>query len=62
MTTASAKRFAVIIERNGQELARDDLHIDGVADARRCFMQLVRKLEIDPFDEPVYCRLEELPE
>jgi len=60
--TASTKRFAVIIERNGQELARDVLHTDGVADVRRCFMQLVRKLEIDPFDEPVHCRLQELPE
>jgi len=60
--TASTKRFAVIIERNGQELARDVLQIDGVADARRCFMQLVRKLEIDSFDEPVTCRLQELPE
>ena len=60
--TASTKRFAVIIERNGQELARDVLQIDGVADARRCFMQLVRKLEIDSFDEPVTCRLRELPE
>jgi len=57
-----AKFFAVIIERNGQELARDILHIDGAADARRKLMQLVRQHEIDPFDEPINCRVEELSE
>ena len=51
MTTSSRKFFAVIIERNGQELARDILHIDGAADARRKLMQLVRRHEIDPFAE-----------
>jgi hypothetical protein len=60
MTTSSF--FAVIIERNGQELARDVLHTDGVADARRRLMQLVRQHEIDPFDEPINCRVEELSE
>ena len=40
MTTSSGKFFAVIIERNGQELARDVLHTDRAADARRSFMQL----------------------
>ena len=34
MTTRSRQRFAVIIERDGQELARDVLHGDGAADAR----------------------------
>ena len=53
MTTSSRKFFAVIIERNGQELARDVLHTDRAADARRSFMQLVRQHEIDPFDEPI---------
>ena len=48
MTTSSRKFFAVIIERNGQELARDIFHIDGAADARRKLMQLVRQHEIDP--------------
>jgi hypothetical protein len=62
MTTSSRKFFAVIIERNGQELARDVLHTDGVADARRRLMQLVRQHEIDPFDEPINCRVEELSE
>jgi hypothetical protein len=52
----------VIIERNRQELARDVLHTDGVADARRRLMQLVRQHEIDPFDEPINCRVEELSE
>jgi hypothetical protein len=40
MTTSSRKFFAVIIERNGQELARDILHIDGAADVRSKIMQL----------------------
>ena len=62
MTTSSRKFFAVIIERNGQELARDILHIDGAADARRKLMQLVRQHEIDPFEEPINCRVEELSE
>ena len=62
MTTGSRKFFAVIIERNGQELARDILHIDGAADARRKLMQLVRRHEIDPFEEPINCRVEELSE
>ena len=62
MTTSSTKRFAMIIERNGRELARDVLQMDGVGDAHRHFMQLLRKHEIDPFDEPVRCRVEELPE
>jgi hypothetical protein len=62
MTTSSRKFFAVIIERNGQELARDVLHIDGAADARRKLMQLVRQHEIDPFEEPINCRVEELSE
>ena len=53
MTTSSRKFFAVIIERNGQELARDVLDTDRAADARRSFMQLVRQHEIDPFDEPI---------
>jgi hypothetical protein len=52
----------VIIERNGQELARDILHLDGAADARRKLMQLVRQHEIDPFEEPINCRVEELSE
>jgi hypothetical protein len=59
MTTITKKLFAVIIERNGQELARDVLPIDGAADARLRFMQLVRLHEIDPFDEPIHCRVEE---
>ena len=59
MTTSSRKFFAVIIERNGQELARDILHIDGAADARRKLMQLVRRHEIE---EPINCRVEELSE
>ena len=62
MTTSSRKFFAVIIERDGQELARDVLHGDGAGDARRRFMQLVRRHEIDPFDEPINCRVEELSE
>jgi hypothetical protein len=62
VTTSSRKFFAVIIERNGQELARDILHIDGAADARRKLMQLVRRHEIDPFEEPINCRVEELSE
>ncbi|RBP03114.1 hypothetical protein DFR50_14638 [Roseiarcus fermentans] len=62
MTTSSRKTFAVIIERNGQELARDILHGDGGADARSKLMQLVRQHEIDPFDEPIHCRIEELSE
>ena len=60
MTTSSGTLFAVIIERDGQELARDVLHGDSAADARRRFMQLVRQHEIDPFDEPIHCRIEEL--
>ncbi len=60
MTTSSRKFFAVIIERNGQELARDVLHGDGAADARPRFMQLVRQHGIDPVDEPINCRVEEL--
>ena len=60
MTTG--KFFALIIERNGQELARDILRLDGVADARHKLMQLVRRHEIDPFDEPINCRVEELSE
>ena len=48
MTTSSRKFFAVIIERNGQELARDILHIDGAADARRKLMQLVRHMRSTP--------------
>ena len=60
MTTSSRKFFAVIIERNGQELARDVLDTDRAADARRRLMQLVRQHEIDPFDEPINCRVEEL--
>ncbi|HME86524.1 MAG TPA: hypothetical protein VKG91_18760 [Roseiarcus sp.] len=60
MTTSSGKFFAVIIERDGQELARDILHIDGAADARSKLMQLVRRHEIDPFDAPIHCRVEEL--
>ena len=62
MTTGSSKSFAVIIERNGQELARDVFHIDGAADARLELMQLVRRHEIDLFDEPINCRVEQLPE
>ena len=62
MTTRSRQRFAVIIERDGQELARDVLHGDGAADARLRLMQLVRQHEIDPFDEPIHCRVEELSE
>jgi hypothetical protein len=53
---------SVIIERNGQELARDILHIDGAADARRKLMQLVWQHDIDPFEEPINCRVEELSE
>jgi len=62
MTTSSRKFFAVIIERNGQELARDVLDIHAAADARGRLMQLVRQHEIDPFDEPINCRVEELSE
>ncbi len=62
MTTSSGRFFAVIIERNGQELARDVLPIDGAADARRKLMQLVRRHEIDPFDEPINCGVEEISE
>ena len=62
MTTSSRKFFAVIIERDGQELARDVRHINGAADARHKLMQLVRRHEIDPFDEPINCRVEELNE
>jgi len=62
MTTGSTKLFAVIVERNGEELARDILHVDGVADARLRLMQLVREHEIDPFDEPIHCRVEECVE
>ena len=62
MTTSSRKFFAVIIERNGQELARDVLRSDRAADARRKLMQLARRHEIDPFDEPINCRVEELSE
>jgi hypothetical protein len=46
--------------QNGQELARDVLHID--TDARHKLMQLVRRHEIEPFDEPINCRVEELSE
>ncbi len=60
--TTSSRNFALIIERNGQELARDILHIDAAADARSRLMQLVRQHEIDPFDEPINCRVEELSE
>jgi hypothetical protein len=62
MTTPSTKRVAMIVERNGVELARDVLHLDIPADAHHHFMRLVRKHEIDPFDEPVNCRVEELSE
>ena len=62
MTTSSRKFFALIIERNGEELARDVLDIDGAADARRKLMQLVRQHEIDAFDEPINCKVEELSE
>jgi len=62
MTTSSRKFFAVIVERDGQELARDVVHGDGAADARSKLMQLVRRYEIDPFDEPINCRIEELSE
>ncbi len=62
MTTPSIKRVAMIVERNGVELARDVLHADVAADAHHHFMRLVRKHEIDPFDEPVNCRVEELSE
>jgi hypothetical protein len=31
-------------------------------DARRKLMQLVRQHEIDPFEEPINCRVEELSE
>jgi hypothetical protein len=62
MTRSSIKRFAMIVERNGEELARDVLQTDGVADARSHFVRLVKKYEIDPFDEPVHCRVEELSE
>ena len=62
MTTSSRKLFAVIIERNGQELARDIFYNDGAADMRFKLMQLVRRHEIDPFDEPIHCRVEEISE
>jgi hypothetical protein len=62
MTTSSGKLFAVIVERNGEELARDTLPADGAADARLRLMQLVRQHEIDPFDEPIHCRVEECAE
>ena len=62
MTTSSRKFFAVIIERDGLELARDNFHIDGAADVRTKLMQLVRQHGIDPFDEPINCRVEELSE
>ena len=63
MTTGSTKLFAMIVERNGEELARDILHIDdAAADARLRLMQLVREREIDPFDEPIHCRVEECVE
>ncbi len=62
MTTSSTKVFAVVIERNGQELAREVLHMAHPADARGRLMQLVRQHEIDPFDEPINCRVEELSE
>ena len=62
MMTSSGKFFAVVIERDGQELARDVLHGDGTVDARPRFMQLVRQHGIDPFDEPINCRIEELSE
>ncbi len=62
MTTGTGKFFAVIIERDGQELARDVLQGNGAVDAHRKFMQLVRRHEIDPFDEPINCRIEELSE
>ena len=60
MTTSSGKFLALIIERNGQELARDILYMDGVADIRSRLMQLVRQHEIDPFDEPIHCRVQDL--
>lgn len=62
MTTSSRRLFAAIIERNGQELARDIFHHDGAADLRFKLMQLVRRHEIDPFDEPIHCRVEEISE
>lgn len=62
MTTPSIKRIAMIIERNGVELVRDVLNVDAAADAHHHFRRLVRKHEIDPFDEPVNCRIEELSE
>ena len=62
MTTSSRKLFAVIVERNGEELVRDTLTIDGAADARQRLMELVRHHEIDPFEEPIHCRVEECAE
>ena len=62
MSAGSGKSFALIIERNGQELARDIHDVDGSAEARLKFMQLARRHGIDPFDEPINCRVEELSE
>ena len=62
MTTSIGKFFALIIERDGQELARDVIRADGAADARRQLMQLARRYEINSFDEPIHCQVEELSE
>ncbi len=62
MTTGTGKLFAVIVERDGHELARDVLQGDGAVDVRLRVMQLVRRHGIDPFDEPINCRVEELSE
>ena len=57
---AENRRFAT--HRDATSPASCILHIDGAADARRKLMQLVRQHEIDPFDEPINCRVEELSE
>ena len=62
MTTTSRLLFAVIVERNGQEIARDVVRGGDIGDPRSLFMRQVKAHELDTFDEPVNCRIEEISE
>ena len=62
MTISSGRVFAVIAERNGQELVRDFYYVESNEDPRRLFMQLLKTHGIDSFEDPVNCRVEELSE
>ena len=62
MTMNSGKVFAVIAERNGQELVRDVFYADANEDPRQLFMRLLKTHGIDSFEDPVTCRIEELSE